>query len=62
MLEIMTGWLSGIIDNAPYLAGAVIAMAAMWKELRACHQGNERIAQRLLDHIIEARLDNASRR
>lgn len=56
MIEILTNWLSSMIDNAPYLFGAVIAIAAMWKELRECRRGNEAIAQRLLDHVIETRI------
>lgn len=62
MVELTTTWLSSIIDNAPYLAGAVVAIVAMWKELKECRKGNERIAQRLLDHIIEARVQDVANR
>ena len=55
MLDVITAWLASMIDNAPYLVGAAIAMFAMWRELRECHQGNNEIANRLLDHLIDQR-------
>lgn len=56
MSEVFTAWLTSMIDNAPYLVGAVFAITALWRELNKCHEGNEAIKDRLLNHIMEERL------
>lgn len=59
MESVLTTWFASMVDNAPYLAGAAIAMWAMWKELKQCHEGNKRVADTLLDYVMEYRNDRA---
>lgn len=48
MINVITAWLASMLDNAPYLVGAVIAIWAQWRELRECHL-------RLFDYLEERR-------